>query len=669
MADWSALTKGFQQGANWRQDYRANKQLERAREQALETGEFDLEGMRRTSKVAPPGELGEGYKAPDDWSATLRDPFGERLWGKFKGWMQQRRAARSAIPTASPADPASAPVATVEPVDELPMSDVQTFPVPDYADGGGVESPNWGKMTEAEKARYLAERNRTRAPGSVQNVTETVRGADRTAAPPRRAIDLSKADDAVGKFTGRAAEGAGKLGKLKAGAKQLGAAGALAGTALETAGTDTEDYRKRFGMETDDPSLGGDILARGLGAASDLGNLLTFGAAGRLYRDKQERPAPATSAPPQEALPVSSAAPDSGWVSGSSSASTTTAAPRSALPQAPQEDQTIDFSQVDIDARDVPNMTLDDWKRYRREMVQAAQASGRGESVDKMDQMVTGMQQRGFLNYAKQGFALQQAGNVRGAMAAYRAAYQYFPIGFDVEFGTVKGRDGRMNIVGVGVDEKSGKVVPGTQMLMDPERVSTLIENFTNPNAFRMWTKDWREFQQGQREYTEIKKPLAQAQATYFDAQAADRYAEAANGGSGSGGPGGGLTGADRRAAEKTFRDRLGMMGMQDEAQADYLASVMSMLKMRSPQTPDNTIVQIVMQAVRDGTLEQRLQKLTGTPPRSAAPDGPVRQAIPGDPNDGRPPIILPNDINPPATPGSAREQYFEERPNLSGVS
>lgn len=79
-------------------------------------------------------------------------------------------------------------------------------------------------------------------------------------------------------------------------AGKAGILGLLGGTAAQTAMTDTEDYRKRFGMETDDPSLGGDLLARSLGAASDLANMASFGYAEKYFRDKQGAPEPSAAA-------------------------------------------------------------------------------------------------------------------------------------------------------------------------------------------------------------------------------------------------------------------------------------------------------------------------------------------------------------------------------------
>ena len=680
MADWSALTRGFQQGADWRQQYRANKQFERAREQALETGEFGLEGKRRTARTAPPGELGAGYQAPDPWSQTLRDPFGERLWGKFKNWMQERRAARSAIPTASPADPAAAPVATAEPSEEVPSdgmmpageqpSGAVSFPVPDYADGGDVKPEGWRNMSAHEKAKYLAEKNRARSPGSVSSATTPAQGADRSAARPsaaRRAIDATK--ETVSKRPKYEGAGVQKAGGVKpgdgllrrgmAGVKGTGVgliAGAAGSGAWDAALEDdpTARHARELGLENPD-SIPADSLkgmgVNALGVLSDVGRAIIPDFIERkipYMKDRfEEQGEPAAADTPMEEMgegETPQAIPTGGSWTSSARGSASAAPPRqAALPSTPAEEP-LDFSQLDIDPREIPNMQTDDWKRYRREMVQAAQASGDPDAVQKVDQQVTAMQQRGFLNYAQQGFALQQAGNLRGAMAAYRAAYQYFPTGFDVEFGVMPGRGGQKVIVGVGINEKTGKVEPGTQMVMDPERVSTLIENFSNPQAFRMWAKDWRDHNTGETHYNETTKPLAQAQADYLSAQAADRWAEAMNGGSSSssGGAGGGLSSADRRAAEKTFRDRLGMLGLQDEAQADYLASVMSMVKVMNPQVPDNTIVQAIMQAQRDGTLEQRLKQMGVAPAQSASGVRPSTTPTPRSDSSPRPRQALP---------------------------
>ncbi|MCM1958046.1 hypothetical protein NCZ17_01490 [Acinetobacter modestus] len=74
------------------------------------------------------------------------------------------------------------------------------------------------------------------------------------------------------------------------GAKGLGAfhfAASGIGGAVTGYNTPTEDYRERFGMQTDDPSLAGDLGVRGLGVLSDVGNAASFGMLGRNFADKQ----------------------------------------------------------------------------------------------------------------------------------------------------------------------------------------------------------------------------------------------------------------------------------------------------------------------------------------------------------------------------------------------
>ena len=69
----------------------------------------------------------------------------------------------------------------------------------------------------------------------------------------------------------------------------VGAAG-LTG-AYQGFNTDTEQYAKRFGLENTEPGVMRDLGIRGLGVASDVGNALTLGLVGNLYRDKQDQPA------------------------------------------------------------------------------------------------------------------------------------------------------------------------------------------------------------------------------------------------------------------------------------------------------------------------------------------------------------------------------------------
>lgn len=106
------------------------------------------------------------------------------------------------------------------------------------------------------------------------------------------------------------------VGSVLRGATPLAALGAAA----TGSDTDTEQYAKRFGLENTQPGLLRDVGVRALGVASDIGDNLTLGLAGRyLFRDRQEQgdtpaaPAPAAPAPAAPATQAP-AAPQAGAV-------------------------------------------------------------------------------------------------------------------------------------------------------------------------------------------------------------------------------------------------------------------------------------------------------------------------------------------------------------------
>lgn len=86
---------------------------------------------------------------------------------------------------------------------------------------------------------------------------------------------------------------------------KLGTVGALASTGFAVADTPTEQYRERFGLGDYNPEDSNGMLfakdfgVRALGAASDLGNAMTLGQAGRLYADKQRIASEAKVAQPE----------------------------------------------------------------------------------------------------------------------------------------------------------------------------------------------------------------------------------------------------------------------------------------------------------------------------------------------------------------------------------
>ncbi|QOW45548.1 MULTISPECIES: hypothetical protein [Acinetobacter] len=86
---------------------------------------------------------------------------------------------------------------------------------------------------------------------------------------------------------------------------KLGTVGALASTGFAVADTPTEQYRERFGLGDYNPEdsngmlFAKDLGVRALGAASDLGNAMTLGQAGRFYADKQRIASEAKAAQPE----------------------------------------------------------------------------------------------------------------------------------------------------------------------------------------------------------------------------------------------------------------------------------------------------------------------------------------------------------------------------------
>lgn len=574
MADWGALVRGFQDGRDSAMDFRAKKQFERRREQELSLGDRDaaaLAGSEADLMQQFPNETA-GMSA-FDFEPTFDEPMGYKLFNKlFKKGKKGKTAAldlggESAFGSSNPG-PTGAPEEEFDSPEQL-----------GYADGGGVDDP--------DKVKERAARNRAAKPANVSSST--------TAAEARTALPTAEKKPGVARRI------------LNSKAAKVGGALAVGSAIVDQMdeGAD-ERYQKRFGWEGPTPDEGDQSFAgfmkyfakRGLGFASDLGDKLTFGAASKLaYRDDEGGGGAPAAPAPRQALPV---APE-GSPGNAMQLSTTSIRGTPSRGGGGQPSQQ-NFDMSAIEPADVPDMKTDEWKQYRQMIIR--DATRRGQPIDQVNDRITAMQQKNFLNYGQQGLALQQAGNARGAMAAYRAAFQYFPNGNDVEFGIQKNkRTGQPQIIGFGKDEKTGKVVPGSEMIMDPERVAVLMENFKNPQAFRMWTKDWRDFQQTKREYEEVKKPLAQAQADALATNSEANVLRAENAGLRAGGAGaGGLKQSDVRAAQEMFAGMLMENGVEDQAQAMELADIAIQLKQRQPQLSETTIMRMVLQ--RAGMLQ-----------------------------------------------------------------
>lgn len=555
----SGLIGGIEAGQN----IRAKRQMEKAREQMLESGQYDVEAMRKYRKAGD--EYGPATGTQD--YSGMEDPYLYRLMDWFRGRKRRGSGIDAGMSGGFNAN------------DQIQQNmyepDIQQYASPPqgYADGGAADLP-WEATAEAQNMKGALEE-------AVKNGKISAEEAVQAAKNPgllRRVLNS--------KLVGKA-----------------GAAAALASTAGTAALTDTEQYRKRFGLETTDPSFLGDLGVRTLGAASDLGNAMTFGQAGRFYRDLQDQNQPAAPQGAPSALPLSPASPADRTprtVTAEVTSKRRTALPSAAPTGGPEQ---IDLSQADFDHGEIPHMPTADWAAYRARMMDAARASGKPEALAQADQAVTGMQQRGFINYAQQGLALQQAGNLRGAMNAFRLAYQYFPNGSDVKFGIYKN-----HIIGIGIDEKTGQP-SGEPTVMDPQRVASIIDNFKSPEAFRHWTTDWHDEAFRQRKYAEIDKPLAQAQADALannsDANSLRAQLDLERGLNAQG-----RTPGSIRASEAAYRQRVELLGITDAGKADELAALMSQLKAANPTAPDNIIIETIMRADQSPNRDQVLAQL-----------------------------------------------------------
>lgn len=159
-------------------------------------------------------------------------------------------------------------------------------------------------------------------------------GAAPVAAAPAAAVVEPGAAYRAGAATGRGLASAARM------LGQVAPVAALADTATQGFGTPTEAYEKRFGLGPNSydgvTGFARDVGVRALGAASDLGNAMTGGLAGNLYRDKQEAQQVAPAATPQAAAaPVRAPGPNAG--AGRGFVNPPLADPNAAPPVAPQQ--------------------------------------------------------------------------------------------------------------------------------------------------------------------------------------------------------------------------------------------------------------------------------------------------------------------------------------------
>lgn len=624
MAGLGSFAEGLMAG----QQHREQRRLGKLRERAIED-ELGDAGVKRAGRDAMLKEYFErvGLEMPQStYESPLQDPWGVRAWG----WLRSRfggeeSAAPSAPSTAGVATPRTALPAPGGAQQQAFSTDVD-WSAMGYREGGSVT------MSEEERIRELAERNRARDRRAldVDRATQERRWSGPQESAPQQTSRGSRVREAAGRTRdaalgrGPAPEGTGRARRmLRSGAGKAGVAGAGIGAALTGFDTPTEQYRERFGLMPSEregiPRLLEDTAVRAGGVMSDLGNVLTLGQAGRFYRDLQENETPA---PERTALPAPSPGPSAAdqtvpQLTGRTAEQTVPQPQRRAVePEAKAEEamtppiEEIDFSQTNASPDDIPDFSTRDWAEYRKRAVGYMMMQGMTEG--EAHSAVSNMQQEGFMRYGQQALAHMQRGDLRSAATALKAAYQYFPDGSNARFG-IQGD----TLVGLGYDEQTGEQTRA--MAITPERLSVMLENFSNPSAFRTWTRDWRAEEFQRRRYEEVEKPSAQARVEQGERQLdiLSRRADADMAAARAKGAGGGVKQSDYRASYAAFSDMFNeAVPLDAEISAGdqrMLLDTMSRVRQRNPdqgRLSDATIFRVVMDAYEQDNMDAVFQLL-----------------------------------------------------------
>lgn len=339
-------------------------------------------------------------------------------------------------------------------------------------------------------------------------------------------------------------------------------------------------------------AFGQDVLAPAMPLVEGAAGFLGFDGAGDTPAPERSPAAaqPGATRPPGTGGEQTTPAPASAGSGGATPAGAE-APPRQAVQTTPQQQEYVPPPGQLPD--DVPTFKTRDWQQYRAKMVEGAIKQGMNPA--EAHAMVDQIQMRGFQRYSQMATAALQNGDARGAAIAMKGAYTYFPNGSDVKFGMTRDVSGQPALIAMGMDEETGEQV-GTPMVINAERLAVMTENLSNPGAWRNWTKDWRTQKMEDEIFRTYTKPMGEAQAETARLNARTRALEADT--AASRGTRGGLKPSDIRSAGQMFQERLGMMAMDEETQADAdaLADVMGRLYMVTGM-PETSVINIVMRA------------------------------------------------------------------------
>jgi hypothetical protein len=443
---WEDVPASFAAGRDARDRWEENKQFRKLRQQAIETGALGVAQKRhRSDRIS--SALGESSLDTSPYMVDpsgLSDPIQDRMRQSFSRLRGLFRRPKAAIPAAgfaaAPSYGADYDVGGTQGDD--PSTGLEQTLIGDEPEGFADGTPdNALEMAKKRALEVVAQRNAKEA-AYVQSIRDR-----------QSAIDYN--------------------------------ADAVQAQQFDTA----SDKRQPL-------AYGADWVNNARAAALARGQTPPF--AGRQVAPAPA-PTPAAPAAPGRSGAMVARQHNSDWVAPSNPGSTSAAVTalskrtsgRSAAPTAAAAPVAAMVDITDVDQTDIPDFSRADWTKYRRALLNAMLEGGEGNPElvdDQVDAIIKQKQQEGFAHYARQGALLQQGGNNKGAMAAYKTAWHYLPSGTSMQFG-VQGQ----HIVGFEVNEKTGKPIPNTVKAIDPETAMHLAEAAADPAKWGLYAKSMRD--------------------------------------------------------------------------------------------------------------------------------------------------------------------------------
>ena len=261
---------------------------------------------------------------------------------------------------------------------------------------------------------------------------------------------------------------------------------------------------------------------------------------------------------------------------------------------------------------EIPHVGVNDWIEYRKNYVLAS--IKQGKSPAEAHQEVDEIQMRGAISNFTQASYLLKAGQPKAAALAARAAFQYFPNGSDVRLGIHQGEGGPV-LVGMGIDEETGEPIrEGKPMILTPETMAVMAENFSNPAAFRTWTKDWRDAVFQEKQFL-LDRDVAQADAIYKDraGRAALMRGQADLDYAASRGSSGGIKESDLRASYDRIADDVTLAADVEREDVPRIRTLATRLRQRYPsqsELSDEQITEYLINAYMSGDMSEIAQLL-----------------------------------------------------------